>query len=110
MGQDREDERLREAVTSPGRPTRAEATPDFQARRQAADLAADNLRRRARLASLLWFCGFQLLGAAIASFAFHTRDEQLGWTVLWLGYLVGNAGSFLSVWWFYFRRESQGNW
>jgi hypothetical protein len=51
-----------------------------------------------------------LFGAAIASFAFHTRNEDLGWAVLWLGYFVGNAGSFFTVWWFYFRREARGDW
>lgn len=97
-------------MTPARRVPRAEAGLGFQARRQAADLAADALRRRSRLLSLLWFCGFQLFGAAIASFAFHTRDEQLGWAILWLGYFVGNIGSFLTVWWFYFRRESRGDW
>lgn len=97
-------------MTSPRRPPREEASPEFQARRQAADAAAEALRRRSRWVSLLWFCAFQLVGAGIASFAFHTRDEQLGWAVLWLGYFVGNTGSFLTVWWFYFRRESRGDW
>lgn len=97
-------------MTSPRRPPREEDDPGFVVRRQAADLAADALRRRSRLLSLLWFCGFQLVGAAIASFAFHTRSEEIGWAVLWLGYLVGNGGSFVTVWWFYFRRESRGDW
>jgi Na+-driven multidrug efflux pump len=97
-------------VIRPRLEPRAEDDPDFRARRLQADMAADALRRRSRLASLLWFCGFQLLGAAIASFAFHTQDEEIGWAVLWLGIFIGDAGSFLTVWWLYLRREQRGDW
>jgi len=110
MGQDREDERLRQEVAPPRRSPRPEDDPVFRARRQQADLTAGALRRRARLVAFLWFCGFQWLGAAIGFSSFHARNEDLGWAILYLGYFIGNGGAFLTVWWFYLRRENRGDW
>jgi len=97
-------------MTAPRRPSRAEQDPQFQARRQAADLAAEALRRRSLWIALFWFCLFQLLGAAVAFSSFHTRDQQIGRALLALGYFVGNAGSFLAAWWTYIRRADRGDW
>lgn len=97
-------------MTPPRRPPRAEDDPPFQAERQGADLAAEAVRRRSLRSALLWFCGFQLLGAVIGFSGFHARNEALGWAILYLGYFIGNAGSVLAVWWTYFRRAKRGDW
>lgn len=94
----------------PRRPPRAEEDPVFQARRQAADLKAESVRRRSRLVALLWFCGFQLFGAVIAASGMHAHRADLGWALVYLGMFVGNAGSFLSVWHVYLSREARGDW
>ena len=110
MGQDRQDQRLRQEVATPRRPPRAEDDPVFQARRQAADLKADAVRRRSYLIALLWFCGFQLFGLVIAASGFHAETTEVGWALVNLGTFIGNAGSFLSVWYVYLRRKRRGDW
>ena len=97
-------------MKSPRRLPRHEDDPVFQARRQAADLKAESVRRRSRLAALLSFCSFQLFGAFIAAFGLHAQGEALGWALVYLGMFVGNAGSFLSVWYLYLAREARGDW
>lgn len=94
----------------PRRPPRAEDDPVFQARRQAADLKADALRRRSYLVALLWFCGFQLFGTAIAASGLHVLNIEVGWALVHLGVFVGNAGAFLSVWYVFIRRSARGDW
>lgn len=110
MGQDRQDQRLREEIAPPRRPPRAEDDPVFQARRQAADTKADALRRRSYLFALLWFCGFQLLGTVIAASGLHVESLDTGWALIELGIFVGNAGAFLAVWYLYVRKASRGEW
>lgn len=110
MGQDGQDERLREEVAPPRRPPRAEADPVFQARRQAADLNADAVRRRSYLIALLWFCGSELFGAVIAALGFHAQTPAVGWALVNLGTFLGNAAAFLGVWLIYLRRRARGDW
>jgi Na+-driven multidrug efflux pump len=97
-------------VIRPGRPPRAEDDSVFQARRQAADRKASGARRRALVVTLLWFCGFQLLGTVIAASGFHVQSESMGWALVYLGMFVGNAGSLLAAWYWYFRRDERGDW
>jgi hypothetical protein len=94
----------------PRRPPRPEADPVSQARRQAADLHAEKIKSRSLLVALLWFAGFQLFGTVIAASGFHARTADAGWALVYLGMFVGNAGSFLSVWYFYLAREERGDW
>lgn len=110
MGQGRQGERLRQEVTGAGRPPRAEEDPAFQERRQAADRKADRTRRRSLVLALLWFCGFQLLGTGIAASGLHVRSDSAGWALVYLGMFVGNAGSLLSAWYWFVRREARGDW
>jgi len=110
MGQDREDERLREEVVPPRRLPRAEDDTASQARRQAADLRAHAVRRRALLHAFLAFCAFQLLGALIGFSSFHATTVPRGKVILYLGLTVGDVGSVLAVWCLYFRRQDRGDW
>ena len=110
MGQDRQDERLREEVAPRRRPPRAEEDPAYQARRQAADLRAYAVRRRALLSAFLAFCAFQLLGALIGFSSFHAETVPRGKALLYLGLIIGDLGSVLAVWWLYFRRQDRGDW
>lgn len=110
MGQERDDERLREEVAPPRRPPRGEDDPSFQARRQAADLKADAARRRSYLIALLWFCGSELAGAVIAAMGFHASTPEVGWALVNLGTFLGNASAFLGVWYIYLRRSARGDW
>ena len=97
-------------MTASGRPPRAEDDPVFQARRQASDRRADRIRRRSLVLALLWFCGFQLVGTGIAASGLHVQSESMGWALVYLGMFVGNAGSLLSAWYWYVRREKRGDW
>ena len=97
-------------MTSSGRPPRAEDDPVFQARRQASDLKADGVRRRALVFALLAFCGFQLFGTGIAASGLHVQSESIGWALVYLGMFVGNAGSWWALWYCYVRREQRGDW
>ena len=92
------------------RPPRAEDDPVFQARRQAADVKADGVRRRALVISLLAFCGAQLLGTGVAASGLHVQSKSIGWALVYLGMFVGNAGSWLALWYCYFRRANRGDW
>ena len=93
-----------------GRLPRAEDDPVFQARRQAADVKADGVRRRALVLTLLAFCGLQLVGTGIAASGLHVQSESIGWALVYLGMFVGNAGSWLALWYCFFRRQQRGDW
>jgi hypothetical protein len=96
---------------SPGRRApRAEDDPVFQARRQAADLAAKATRARAIWRALGWFCFWEWLGAAFGFTSLHVDGVGLGRIVLWSGYLIGNGGAIVAVWRTYFAREQRGDW
>jgi hypothetical protein len=82
----------------------------LQARRQAADLRAEAVRRRSYLIALLWFCGSELGGTVIAALGFHARTPEIGWALVNLGTFLGNAMAFLGVWYIYLRRKSRGDW
>jgi len=110
VGQVRKDDGLREEVGPERRPPRPEDDPVFQARRQTADLAAQAARARAIWRALGWFCFWEWLGAAIAFSSLHAETAQLGWIILWFGYLIGNAGAFIAVWRVYFLPQRRGDW
>ena len=60
--------------------------------------------------ALLAFCGVQLLGTGVAASGLHVQSESIGWALVYLGMFVGNAGSLLSAWYWYVRREKRGDW
>lgn len=60
--------------------------------------------------AFLAFCGLQLLGAAIGFSSFHAQTVPRGRAILFLGLIIGDAGSLLAVWWIYYRRQERGDW
>jgi len=40
----------------------------------------------------------------------HATSSTVGWALVNLGLFVGNAGSFLSVWYIYVTRSARGDW
>jgi hypothetical protein len=110
VGQVREDDGLRQEVGLRSPAPRAEDDPVFQARRQAADLAAQAARARAVWRALGWFCFWEWIGAAIAFSGLHAETARIGWVIVWFGYLVGNTGAFLAVWRVYVLPKQRGDW
>lgn len=110
MGQDREDDGLRQEVDAGGRRLREEDDPRFQSRRQSADLATEAARRHAIWRALGWFCFWEWVGAAVGLASLHAQDPVVGRVILWAGYLLGNGGAFAAVWYSYFVPERRGEW
>ena len=80
------------------------------AERLAASREADRDARIALLKAVAGMIAWCVIGVVILGFAFHTGDEKTGWVFFWSGLLVGYAGMFWTMHWYYKAGVDRGDW
>ena len=91
-------------------PIKKQLYEEMQAKREAAERDADQVRRRALIGSGLACLAWALLGLFCYGFALHTTDKSIGEIFVWLAYVVTYGGVSFTLLRAYRKGEERGDW